>query len=213
MNMLSIGEVGNLIIYTVNSLQGFVQIVIGITIGLVTAFLLLRILTDVLKLNPFGRLYQNARRPTDEVIARMKSSRFYYPLRKSLGFDPAVIMVLFALAITWYVVYTVIDNLFLILNYLGASIIRFGNGNFFIGALYLIGTLLLAIILFLMTLMTIVFVNWLFGLLRGASYWAMERLSPLLHVFEFGGMFAGFSFIILWIALTFAYAAVLKIFF
>src|SRR5262245_53777038 len=121
MNLVPIVEIGNLIISTVRSLQGFVQLVISITIGVVTAFLILRVMTDALKLNPFGRAYQTARRPTDEVIARMKGSHFYYPLRKSLGFDPAVIMVLFALAITWYVVYTVIDNMFLILNYLGAS--------------------------------------------------------------------------------------------
>src|SRR5262245_39422079 len=131
MNILSIADFGNLIITTVTSLQGLVQLLIGITIGVVTAFLLIRVLTDVLKLNPFGRIYQTARRPTDEVIYRMKSSHFYYPLKKSLGFDPAVIMVLFALAITWYVIYNVINNLFLVLTQLGSSIIYLGGGDIF----------------------------------------------------------------------------------
>src|SRR5262245_33434483 len=213
MNIAPIVEIGDLIIRTVNSLEGFVQLVIGITIGVVTAFLLLRVLTDALKLNPFGRVYQTARRPTDEVIGRMKGSHFYYPLRKSLGFDPAVIMVLFALAITWYVVYNVIDNLFQILSLLGRSIMLIGSGDPLTGARYLIGSALLAVIFFLMALMTIVFVNWIFGLMPRIALWAMDRLAPLLRIFEFGGMFAGFSFIILWIALSFANIAVRTIFF
>ncbi|MCI0661302.1 MAG: hypothetical protein L0220_09540, partial [Acidobacteria bacterium] len=117
-----------------------------------------------------------------------------------------------ALAITWYVVYVVISNLFQIIQIFGVSLITFGEGRIFTGSRYLIGALLLAVIFFLMALMTIVFVNWIFGLLRRASYWAMERLAPLLRIFEFGGVFAGWSFIILWIALTFAAMAVQAIF-
>jgi hypothetical protein len=121
-------------------------------------------------------------------------------------------MILIALAVSWYVIYIVSNYLFQILTGMGSSLISFGNGDIFAGARMLIGTLLLAAIFFLMTLMTIVFVNWLFGLMRRASYWSMERLSPLLKIFDFGGMLSGFSFIILWIALIFAAAAVQAIF-
>ncbi|MCI0337580.1 MAG: hypothetical protein L0226_08390 [Acidobacteria bacterium] len=205
-------EIGRLIISTVQNLRGIVQLAISLTIGVVVGLLLIRLLTDLLKLNPFGRFYHTVRRPTDEFIHRMRTSQFYYPLKRSLGFDPSMIMILIALAITWYVVYVVISNLFQILQIFGVSLITFGEGRIFTGSRYLIGALLLAVIFFLMALMTIVFVNWIFGLLRRASYWAMERLAPLLRIFEFGGVFAGWSFIILWIALTFAAMAVQAIF-
>jgi hypothetical protein len=213
MTIFFIANIGRQLIDLVLRLREVVQYAIGLTIGVVVALLLIRFLTDLFKLNPFGRLYQNLRRPTDEMIHRMRGSRFYVPLKRSLGFDPSTIMVLIALAITWYVVYIVVNNLFFILEGLGSSLIAFGAGRIFPGARYLIGVLLLAVIFFLTSLMTIVFVNWIFGLLRRASHWAMGRLAPLLRVFEFGGAFAGWSFVILWIALSFAQVAVMVVFF
>jgi hypothetical protein len=193
-------------------MREIVQLVIGIAIGLVVALLIIRFLTDLFKLSPFSRIYQSVRRPTDELYDRMRTSRFYYPLKRSLGFDPTLIMIFFALAISWYVVYIVSNYLFQILTGLGTSLMSFGNGEIFGGARMLIGASLLAVIFFLMTLMTIVFVNWLFGLMRRAAFWSMERLAPLLKIFEFGGVLAGFSFIILWFALVFAAVAVEAIF-
>ena len=213
MTILLITNIGRLLVDLVGRLRDFVQLAIGLTIAVVVAFLIVRIMTEFLKLNPFGRIYQTLRRPTDEVIDRMRSSRFYYPLKRSLGFDPSILMVLVSLAILWYVVSSMIYNLLSVLEYLGISLIFFGSGSVFRGARFLIGSLLLAAIFFLMSLMTIVFVNWIFGLLRRSSYWAMERLAPLLKIFEFGGIFTGWSFIILWIALSFAAFAVTAVFF
>jgi hypothetical protein len=201
-----------MIFSAVGIMREVVQLVIGITIGLVIALLIIRFLTDLFKLSPFGRIYQSVRRPTDELYSRMRTSHFYYPLRRSFGFDPTIIMILIALAISWYVIYIVSNYLFQILEGLGTSLMSFGSGEVFGGARILIGSTLLAVIFFLMTLMTIVFVNWLFGLMRRAAFWSMERLAPLLKIFEFGGVLAGFSFIILWIALIFAAAAVQAIF-
>lgn len=204
---------GRLLIESIAQMEGLVQLVIGLTIAAAVTLLLLRYLTDLLRLNPFGRLYQSLRRPTDEMISHMRGSRFYMPLRRSLGFDPAVLMVLVSLAILWYVVTGVLHNLFFLLQGLGQSLIAFGGGSVFIGAKYLIGTGILAVLFFLMALMTIVFVNWIFGLFRRLAYWSLSRLTPLLRVFEFGGAFAGWSFIILWIALSFATVAVQGVFF
>ncbi len=204
---------GRLLIESIAQMEGLVQLVIGLTIAAAVTLLLLRYLTDLLRLNPFGRLYQSLRRPTDEMISHMRGSRFYLPLRRSLGFDPSVLMVLVSLAILWYVVTGVLHNLFFLLQGLGQSLIAFGGGSVFIGAKYLIGTGILAVLFFLMALMTIVFVNWIFGLFRRLAYWSLSRLTPLLRVFEFGGAFAGWSFIILWIALSFATVAVQGVFF
>ncbi len=213
MTIFLITNVGRLIVDMVGRLRDFVQVAIGVTIAIVVVFLILRVLTDLLKLNPFGRIYHTLRRPSDELIYRMRSSRFYHPLKKSLGFDPSILMVLVSLAILWYVVSSMIYNLLSVMEYLGLSLIFFGTGSIFKGARFLIGSLLLAAIFFLMSLMTIVFVNWIFGLLKRASYWAMERLAPMLKIFEFGGIFTGWSFVILWIALSFAAFAVTAVFF
>ncbi len=213
MKIILVTNFGRTLIEMVDTMRNYLQWVIGLTIALIVVLMLLRILADALRLNPFGRLYQYAHQPTNEIIFRMRSSQFYHPLKKSLGFEPSMLMVLVALAILWYVVAGVFNNLFFVLQGVGISLINFSNGSIFTAARYLIGSLLLTIFFFLMALMTIIFVNWIFGLFRRPASWAMERLTPLLRVFEFGGMFAGWSFVILWMALYFATAAVMAIFF
>ena len=81
------------------------------------------------------------------------------------------------------------------------------------GVYALIGTSLLAVIFCLMTLMTIVFINWISGRFNRAAFGAMHRISPLLRIFEFGGVFSGFSFLILWLVLSLAASAVGAVFF
>jgi len=185
----------------------------GGIIAAIVILVLLRFITDAFHLSPFGRFSYYARRPADRLLYNMRSSRFYFPLKRALGFDPAVLMLLIATAILCYVVSIVIGYLVTVLGGLGNSLIAFGDGAIFAGMRFLIGTLLLAAIFYLLVLMTIVFVNWIFGLLGRASYLALERIGPLLRIFEFGGIFTGWSFLILWIALTFAAAAVQLIFF
>ena len=206
-------NVGDMIRSLAAQLQDVFKLLIELTVAVIVALLLIRILVEILKLNPFGRVYQNARRPTDELFYRMRTSRFFFPLKKAFGFDPTVVMVLVAVAITLWVFYYVSNNLLIVIDGLGRSLNSFGDGYFFTGASLLIGTILLALILFLMSLMTIVFVNWIFGLLQRGAYWSMERLAPLLRIFEFGGIFTGWSFLILWIALNFSQLAVMAIFF
>lgn len=213
MTIFLASTLGELLLDFVIKVREFVPFVIGLTLAVVVTLLILRLIADLLKLNPFGRIYQTLHKPTNGLIDQMRGSRFYHPLRRSFGFDPAILMVLVALAIFWYVVNEVIGKLLFVIQGFGSSLIFFGSGNFFRGASYLIGSLLLAALFFLMALMTIVFVNWIFGLFRKAAWWAMERLAPLLKLFEFGGIFAGWSFLILWIALSFATYAVILLFF
>jgi len=206
-------DAGQQLISGVAILQEWTLRAISLSIGVVVVLLLVRALSDSLRLNPFGTVYQALRRPTDRMIGHMRSSRFYYPLRQSLGFNPSILMVLVTLAILWYVLTGVLQNLFFLLQGLGLSLISFGRGEVFSGVRYLIGVGLLAVLFFLMAMMTIVFVHWIFGLLAQMARRAQERLTPLLRVFEFGGIFSGWSFVILWIALSFATQAVQAIFF
>ncbi len=184
---------------------------LGVVI-IVVALLVLRYLNDVLRVNPFGRWFQLTSHPADRMIKNMRQSRFYFPLKRALNFDPAILMLLISTAIVCYVVALVLNYLIVILSGLGNSLIAFGAGSVFTGVRFLAGTILLGVIFFLMSLMLIVFVNWIFGFFAKAAYRALERIAPLLRIFEFGGVFAGWSFLILGIALSFAASAVQLIF-
>lgn len=184
----------------------------AVIIGVVLA-VALKLVTDALKLNPFGRVAYYANRPGNTLIRHMRDSRFFFPLRRALGFDPAILMVFVAAALLCYVAYVVVGYLVTVLWGVSYTLVAFGGGEVFSAGRYLIGTALLAAIFFLLALMTIVFVNSIFGLLARPAFYASRRIAPLLSLFEFGGVFTGWSFLILFIALTFAAQAVQILFF
>ena len=198
-------------------LAGWISLIMGylinITVGAVVIFLALRWLNDVLGANPFGRLSYYLRKPTNDLVYYVRSSQFYFPLKQALRFDPTYLLVLIAVAIVWYVALSIIGYLNTVLGGLGGSLNLLAAGNVARGVYTLIGTSLLAVIFFLMTLMTIVFINWISGRFNRAAYWSMHRISPLLRIFEFGGALAGFSFLILWLVLSLAASAVRVVFF
>jgi hypothetical protein len=188
-------------------------LLVKITVGVVILLLLLRWITDLLNTNPFGRLIYYLRKPTNELVYYIRSSQFYIPLKQALKFDPTYLMALIAVAIVWYVALSIIGYLTTVLTGLGVSLDLLALGNVTRGVYSLIGVSLLAVIFFLMTLMTVVFINWISGKFNRAAYWSMSRLSPLLRIFEFGGALAGFSFVILWLVLSLAANAVMAVFF
>ncbi len=200
-----IGELAHLINFA--RVYFFGAIILGVVV-----LILLHVLAEALKLNPFGKFAYYTTKPANLLIGNMRQSRFYYPLKRAFGFDPAILMILIATAILGYVVYTMLGYFNIFLAGLGNSLIAIGGGRTLASGKYLIGTLLIAAIFFLLSLMLIIFVNSLFGLLKKAAVFAYRRITPLLQLFEFGGMFAGWSFLILWIALTFAAEAVIAIF-
>jgi hypothetical protein len=189
------------------------SLLIYITVGAVMLLLLLRWVTEALNTNPFGRLIYYMRKPTNELVYYVRSSQFYFPLKQALKFDPTYLMALIAVAIVFYVALAVVGYFTTVLAGLGDSLNMLASGNITRGIYTLIGVSLLAAIFFLMTLMTIVFINWISGKFNRAAYWSMHRISPLLRVFEFGGALAGFSFVILWIVLSLAANAVGAVFF
>lgn len=184
---------------------------LGVAIVVMT-LLLVRFVVEKLGINPFSRVAYNLTRPAGVLLANMRNSRFYYPLRRALKFDPAYLMVILATAIVCYVISIGINYLLSVVSGAGRSLIAFGDGQVFTGLRLMVGTLLLAVIFYLLVLMLLVFVNWIFGLFTRAAHRALNRIGPLLNVFEFGGVFAGWSFLLLWIALSFAAAAVERIF-
>ena len=206
-------SLGDMLIILADWISRIARLLINITVGAVVIFLALRWLNDVLGANPFGRLSYYLRKPTNDLVYYVRSSQFYIPLKQALRFDPTYLLVLIAVAIAWYVALSVIGYLNTVLGGLGTSLKFLAAGDVARGVYTLIGTSLLAVIFFLMTLMTIVFINWISGRFIRAAYWSMHRISPLLRVFEFGGALAGFSFLILWLVLSLAASAVGAVFF
>lgn len=204
---------GNSLIELAYWISQIASYLVNITVGLLLILILLRWIGDALDLNPFGRLSYYLRRPTNDLVYYVRSSQFYFPLKQALKFDPTALMVLIAVAIVWYVALGIIGYFNTVLGGLGSSINLLAAGDLARGLRALIGTLLLAVIFFLMTLMTIVFINWISGRFNRAAYWSMTRISPLLRIFEFGGALAGFSFLILYLVLSLAANAVSAIFF
>ena len=206
-------SLGDMLMILAEWISRIARLLINITVGAVVIFLALRWLNDVLGANPFGRLSYYLRKPTNDLVYYVRSSQFYFPLKQALKFDPTYLLVLIAVAIVWYVALSVIGYLNTVLSGLGTSLKFLAAGDVARGLYTLIGTSLLAVIFFLMTLMTIVFINWISGRFNRAAYWSMHRISPLLRVFEFGGALAGFSFLILWLVLSLAASAVVAVFF
>jgi hypothetical protein len=206
-------SLGDMLIILAGWISWIAGYLINITVGALVILLLLRWVNDALGSNPFGRLSYYLRKPTNDLVYYIRSSQFYFPLKQALRFDPTYLLVLIAVAIVWYVALSVIGYLNTVLGGLGRSLNSLAAGNVAGGVKTLIGTLLLAVIFFLMTLMTIVFINWISGRFNRTAYWSMHRISPLLRIFEFGGAFAGFSFLILWLVLSFAASAVRAVFF
>lgn len=206
-------SLGDMLIILASWISQIAKLLINITVGAVVFFLLLRWITDALGVNPFGRLSYYLRKPTNDLVYYVRGSMFYLPLKRALKFDPTIPMVLIAVAIVWYVALSIIGYFTTVLRGLGSGINLLAAGNVTRGVWTLIGALLLAIIFFLMTLMTVVFINWLSGRFNRAAYWSMERISPMLRIFEFGGVFAGFSFLILYLVLSLAASAVMVVFF
>ncbi|MFN0121892.1 MAG: hypothetical protein ACKV2V_15465 [Blastocatellia bacterium] len=189
--------------------SGYVYLAI---IATVVVLLLLKYLLDALNVSPFGRFTHRLRRPGAVMLHSVRVSRFYFPLKQALGFDPAPLMILIATAIVCYVVSEIVKYLLILLGGLGGALLAIDRGQLGKAGMNLIGVVLLGVVFYLLTLMLIVFVNWLFGLLARPGSWALHRIEPLLRIFEFGGRFAGFSFLLLYIALSFAASAISAIF-
>jgi len=206
-------SLGDMLTILADKISEAASYLIYITVGALVILLLLRWVSDALGTNPFGRLSYYLRKPTNDLVYYVRSSQFYFPLKQALRFDPTYLLVLIALAIVWYVALSIIGYFNTVLRGLGGSLNLLAAGNVARGVFALIGTSLLAVIFFLMTLMTIVFINWISGRFNRSAYWSMHRISPLLRIFEFGGAFAGFSFLILWLVLSIAASAVRVVFF
>jgi len=193
----------------INFISWYVYIIAAVIVG---GLLLLRFLNDAFRVSPFGHWYRYTSDIANSMLRNMRNSRFYYSLKRAFNFDPAVPMLLVGTAIVCYAVAMVVNYLIVILTGLGNSLLAFGGGSSLTGVRFLVGTVLLGAIFFLLALMLIIFVYWIFGLFSRIAYRALERMAPLLRVFEFGGATAGWSFLILGIALSFAATAVQAIF-
>lgn len=195
------------------SIGSLAKLAIAVLVGGVIVLLVIRWLIDVSQVNPFGKVVYYLRRPTDDLVSHAHSSRFYFPLRQALKFNPAVLIAIVSMAIIGYVSLMLVGNLTMILSDWAICLDAFGVGRVLAGVQYLIGSLLMVCIYTLMVMMTLIFVNWISGLFASWSFRAERRLAPLLRFFEFGGTYAGWAFLILWLTLYLASIIVQNSFF
>jgi len=194
-------------------LSAISQTAIYIGLAIALTLLLLRFLTDKLNFNPFSRFAYYARRPTEKWFYEIKGSQFYHPIRQALGFDPAYLLLLLAFVILFYLLHSLISFLVALLTFLSVTLNAFGMGDAVAGGRYLLGTVLLALLYFLMALMTILVIHSWFGLFDRPAHWAGRRIYPLLYSIDPSGRLGPFLFIILFLILSFVAGAVQSIFF
>ncbi len=186
----------------------------GLVIVAVAIVLLMRVIADSFKLNPFGKVAYYMTKPANQLIGHMRTSPLYYPLKRALGFDPAILMVFFSTVILCYVLFTIVGYLNVSLWAVANTLIRLGAGDVIGMSRYVIGTVLLTVVFFFMVLMTVIFINSIFGLLKKWVGLAYRRIGPLLQIFEQRLPYPGLGFLILWMVLTFvAYAVQLTLLF
>ena len=213
MQTLLLASAGLSLIQLIGTVNYFVRMAINVIIGVVVILLVIRWLMDTFDVSPFGRITYYLRQPTDKLVGYARSSRFYYPMRQALKINPAILIALVGIGIVWFALMIMADYLTLVVSGLAMSLDAFGNGDVTSGTRFLIGTLLISAIFFLMSMMLLIFINWVTGLFDHQAFRALRRLDPLLRVFEFGGKFAGWSFTLLWFALYLASRAIQAVFF
>lgn len=213
MNSFLFASAGMFLFRLAETVGSLLRLAISVIIGGIIVLLVIRWLIDVAQINPFGKVVYYLRRPTDGLLSYAHNSRFYYSLRQALKFNPAILIAIVSMAIIWYVSLMLVGNLTMILGDWAMCLDAFSGGKTLAGIQYLVGSLLMVVIYGLMLMMTVIFVNWISGLFAGWSFRAERRLAPLLRFFEFGGTYAGWAFLILWLTLYLASIIVQNSFF
>lgn len=194
-------------------LTAVTDLLLQIALGIVLVLLLIRFLVDKFDLNPFGRLAYYARRPTNKWFYEVKNSQFYQPMRQAFGFDPLWILLIVAFALFFYLLRSLVLNVAVLLQCIGFTLSYFGAGQMVRGVSALIGTVILSLIYFLMALMTILVIYSWFGLFDRAANWAGRRIYPILYSFDSSGRLGPLVFLLAFLLLGFAAAAIQAAFF
>ncbi len=209
---MSLAKLGEILISIAQFLSLAAYYVFTALLVVVIILIILRVIVDALKLSPFGKFAYYTTRPANRMIGNMRNSQFYYPLKRAFGFDPALLMVFVAAALFCYLGYILVGYINTILWAVANSLIRFGTGNVWSGSRYLLGTILISAIIFLLTLMLLTVMSSWFGIFPRLGQKADQRIRPLLRIFDFGGMWSPFAFIFLMLALNLALNAVQMLF-
>lgn len=194
-------------------LTAVTNLLLQIAIGIVLVLLLIRFLVDKFDLNPFGRIAYYARRPTNKWFYEIKNSQFYQPMRQAFGFDPLWVLLIIAFALFFYLLRSLVLDVAVLLQCIGFTLSYFGAGQMVRGVSALIGTVILSLIYFLMALMTILVIYSWFGLFDRAANWAGRRIYPILYSFDSSGRLGPLVFLLAFLLLGFAAAAIQAAFF
>lgn len=186
----------------------YTDLIIKIILAVFVVMVLIRYLLDRFSRNPFSKMAFYLRKPTNRWFHEVKNSQFYYPARQAFGFDPTWILLILGAACFFYLLSSLVSNVLMWLQSLGITLFHFGSGRSLAGVWALIGLGLLALIYFLMILMTILVINSWFGFFGKAAHWSGRKIYPLLASFDPSGRLGPVIFFVAFLLLSFVAGAV-----
>ncbi|MGH9802008.1 MAG: hypothetical protein ACRD82_16725, partial [Blastocatellia bacterium] len=94
MEFLLLASAGLPLVRMVDTINYFARLAINVVVGVIAVLLIIRWLMDAFDVSPFGRIVYYLRQPTDKLVAHAHGTRFFYPMRQALKFNPAILIAL-----------------------------------------------------------------------------------------------------------------------
>ena len=209
--------IGDLILRTTQWLWLYTGLITQLICLTALLLIAIRYLTDRFKVNPFGRLPFYLRRPTDHWYHHVRQSPLYYSFKKALQFEPVWLIMVLGLLLIFLLLPGAFALVAGMLQAIGLTLINFGANRFGAGLLALIGTICLAGIYFLILQMTVLVVNFFFGILQHQAQAAGRIIYPLINPlvlrFDRTGQLFPLFFLLLSFLLQFVASLIRRIFF
>ena len=141
----------------------------------------------------------------------------YYAFKKALQFEPVWLMMVLGLLLCYLLLPGAISLVAGFMQAVGTTLLNFGEGRVSAGVSALIGTVLLAVIYYLMLLMTVLVIHFFFGILQRQAERAGRLIYPLINLaldrFDRSGRFFPLFFLLLSFLLQFAASLIGRTFF
>lgn len=171
-------------------------------IVVVVTFIYIRKARDFSPFNKIGKVVHAVARHAANVVKAVRNSRFYDPLRGLVKRDPTILMIiLFTVLVVFlsnqllrYITDAVVFLALAVRMILGMSIVQ--------GVWMLVGALVNAYLIFLLSMMLFMFISFLFDFLHKISKFASRFINPWLQVVERAGIPRTWSFFFFYIIVS-----------
>lgn len=176
--------------------------VIGWAILVIVTFIYVRKARDFSPFNRIGKLVHGVARHTSNVVRGVRASRFYDPLRGLMKRDPTILMIIIFSVLVIFLSTQLLRYVTDAIFSLALSIQMIFAGFVFKGAWMLVGAVINAALIFLLSMMLFMFISYLFDFLHRLSRFARRFVNPLILVVERSGVPSTWSFFVLYIIVS-----------